>query len=107
VALEWFGKQQHIWVPHHAIDVKRRLDANIFPLLGKRPIDQIEPPELLQAIRKIEDRGSYDLAHRVLQVCGQVFRYGVATGRCTRNLTADLSWRFDSARQAASSSRPP
>jgi integrase len=90
VALEWFGKQQHIWVPHHAIDVKRRLDANIFPLLGKRPIDQIEPPELLQAIRKIEDRGSYDLAHRVLQVCGQVFRYGIATGRCTRNLTADL-----------------
>jgi hypothetical protein len=77
-------------VPHHAEDVKRRLDANIFPILGKRPLDQIEAPELLQAIRKIEDRGSYDLAHRVLQVCGQVFRYGIATGRCTRNLTADL-----------------
>jgi integrase len=90
VALEWFGKQRHIWVPHHAEDVKRRLDANIFPILGKRPLDQIEAPELLQAIRKIEDRGSYDLAHRVLQVCGQVFRYGIATGRCTRNLTADL-----------------
>jgi hypothetical protein len=90
VALEWFGKQQHIWVPHHAIDVKRRLEANIFPLLGKRPLDQIEAPELLQAIRKIEDRGSYDLAHRVLEECGQVFRYGIATGRCTRNLTADL-----------------
>jgi integrase len=90
VALEWFNKQQHIWVPHHAIDVKRRLEGNIFPLLGKRPLDQIEAPELLQAIREIEDRGSYDLAHRVLQVCGQVFRYGIATGRCTRNLTADL-----------------
>jgi integrase len=90
VALEWFGKQQHIWVQHHADDVKRRLEGNVFPILGKRPIDQIEAPELLQAIRKIEDRGSYDLAHRVLQVCGQVFRYGIATGRCTRNLTADL-----------------
>jgi integrase len=77
-------------VPHHAIDVKRRLEGNIFPLLGKRPLDQIEAPELLQAIRKIEDRGSYDLAHRVLQVCGQVFRYGIATGRCTRDLAADL-----------------
>jgi hypothetical protein len=75
-------------VPHHAIDVNRRLEANIFPLLGKRPLDQIEAPELLQAIWKIEDRGSYDLAHSVLQVCGQVFRYGIATGRCTRNLTA-------------------
>ena len=90
VALEWYSKQFHTWVPHHAADVKRRLESNIFPALGKRPLDQIEAPELLQAIRKIEDRGSYDLAHRVLQVCGQVFRYGIATGRCTRNLSADL-----------------
>jgi integrase len=90
VALEWYNKQLHTWVPHHADGVKRRLDANIFPVLGKRPIDQIEAPELLKAIRAIETRGSYDLAHRVLQVCGQVFRYGIATGRCTRNLSADL-----------------
>jgi hypothetical protein len=90
VALEWYNKQLHTWVPHHAADVKRRLESNIFPVLGKRPIDRIEAPELLQAIRTIEARGSYDLAHRVLQVCGQVFRYGIATGRCTRNLSADL-----------------
>jgi len=90
VALEWYNKQLHTWVPHHADDVKRRLESNIFPVLGKRPLDQIEAPELLQAIRKIETRGSYDLAHRVLQVCGQVFRYGIATGRCTRNLSVDL-----------------
>lgn len=90
VALEWYHKQVHTWVPHHAADVKRRLESNIFPIIGKRPIDQIEAPELLQAIRRIEARGSYDLAHRVLQVCGQVFRYGIATGRCTRNLSADL-----------------
>jgi integrase len=90
VAREWYNKQLHTWVPHHAEDVKRRLESNIFPVLGKRPIGQIEAPELLQAIRAIETRGSYDLAHRVLQVCGQVFRYGIATGRCTRNLSADL-----------------
>jgi integrase len=90
VAREWHGKQLHIWVPHHASDVKRRLENNIFPTIGKRPIDQIEAPELLQTVRKIEARGAYDLAHRVLQVCGQVFRYGIATGRCTRNLSTDL-----------------
>lgn len=90
VAMEWYNKQLHTWVPHHAEDVNRRLESNIFPALGKRPIGQIEAPELLQAIRAIESRGSYDLAHRVLQVCGQVFRYGIATGRCTRNLSADL-----------------
>jgi len=90
VALEWYNKQLHTWVEHHASDVRRRLESNIFPALGKRPIDQINAPELLDTIRKIESRGSYDLAHRVLQVCGQVFRYGIATGRCTRNLSTDL-----------------
>ena len=90
VALEWYNKQLHTWVPHHASDVKRRLESNIFPTLGKRPIDQISAPELLETLRKIESRGAYDLAHRVLQVCGQVFRYGIATGRCSRNLSTDL-----------------
>lgn len=90
VAGEWYKKQLHTWVRHHADDVKRRLESNIYPALGKRPLDQIEAPELLQTIRKIEARGAYDLAHRVLQVCGQVFRYGIATGRCTRNLATDL-----------------
>jgi integrase len=90
VAREWYGKQLHSWVPHHASDVKRRLENNIFPSIGKRPIDEVQAPELLETIRKIEARGAYDLAHRVLQVCGQVFRYGIATSRCTRNLSTDL-----------------
>ena len=90
VAIEWYKKRLHTWVKSHADDVKRRLDVNIFPAIGKRPIGEIEAPELLQAIQVIEKRGSYDLAHRVLQVCGQVFRYGIATGRCSRNLSADL-----------------
>ncbi len=90
VAREWYGKQVHTWVPHHASDVLRRLESNIFPALGARPIAQIDVPELLAAVRRIETRGAHDLAHRVLQVCGQVFRYGIATGRCTRDLTADL-----------------
>lgn len=90
VAMEWYNKQVHTWVEHHASDVKRRLESNVFPTLGKRPIDQINALELLETIRKIEARGAYDLAHRVLQVCGQVFRYGIATGRCTRNLSTDL-----------------
>jgi len=63
MAQERYNKQLHTWVPHHADCVKRRLEFNIYPTLGKRPIDQIESPELLQAIRKIEARGSYGLAH--------------------------------------------
>ncbi len=90
VAREWYAKQVHTWVPNHSSDVLRRLESNIFPALGQRPIAQIDAPELLAAVRKIESRGAHDLAHRVLQVCGQVFRYGIATGRCTRDLAADL-----------------
>ncbi len=90
VAREWYRKQTNIWVEKHALDVLRRLEGNIFPEIGKRPIDQIDAPELLHAIRKIESRGAYDLAHRVLAVTGQVFRYGIATGRCARDLSADL-----------------
>lgn len=90
VAREWYDKQLHTWVAHHADDVLRRLEKNIFPYIGKQAIGDIEPPELLYAVRVIEKRGSYDLAHRVLQVCGQVFRYGVATGCCKRDPSPDL-----------------
>ena len=90
VALEWYGKQMHTWVLSHAKDVKRRLESNAFPSIGKRPISEIEAPELLEAMRPIEKRGAHDLAHRILQVCGQVFRYGIATGRCQRDISRDL-----------------
>lgn len=90
VAREWYGKQARIWVATHSQDVLRRLEGNIFPEIGYRPIADLEAPELLATVRKIEARGSHDLAHRVLAVCGQVFRYGIATGRCKRDLSADL-----------------
>jgi integrase len=90
VAREWYAKQAKVWVSHHASDVLRRLEANLFPDLGDRPISTITAPELLAAVRKIEQRGAHDLAHRVLQVASQVFRYGVATGRCERDPAPDL-----------------
>jgi integrase len=90
VAREWYGKQAHTWVPTHASDVLRRLETNLFEDLGATPIAKLTAPDLLAAVRKIEDRGARDLAHRVLQVAGQVFRYGIATGRCERDLSADL-----------------
>ncbi len=90
VAREWYSKQLNTWVPSHAKDVLRRLEVNVFPYLGKLPIKKIEAPELLNTIRIIEQRGAYDLAHRVLQMCSQVFRYGVITGRCSRDPAIDL-----------------
>ena len=90
VAREWILKQSKRWVISHRAGVEQRLEGNVFPKIGRRPIAQIEAPELLAIARSIEERGSHDLAHRVLGVCGQVFRYGIATGRCTRDIARDL-----------------
>ena len=90
VALEWYDKQAKSWTAHHADDVRRRLERNLFPDLGDRPIAEIKPGDLLAAARKIENRGAHDLAHRMVGVAGQVFRYAVACGKCERDPSADL-----------------
>ena len=90
VAREWYGRQAHTWVASHANDVMRRLEANLVPEIGPIPIAELKAQVLLAAIHKIEERGARDLAHRVLQVAGQVFRYGIATGRCEHDLSAGL-----------------
>jgi integrase len=66
------------------------LEANIFPALGSRPIAQIEPPELLAELRKIEARGAHEMASRIRALRSQVFRYGIACGVCQRDAAADL-----------------
>jgi len=90
IAREWYGKRTKVWTERHADDVRRRLEANLFPEIGSRPVGDIEPPELLAAVRKVEARGSHDLAHRMLGIAGQVFRYAVASGRCRRDPSHDL-----------------
>lgn len=80
VALEFHENQLAAWSEHHALNVMRRLNVDIFPYIGTRPIAEIDPPELLDVLRRIEKRGSLDVAGRVKQICGQVFRYGIATG---------------------------
>jgi integrase len=90
VAREWYAKQSYRWSDSHSTDVMRRLEGNLFKFIGNRPIAAIDAPELLRVIQVMEDRGAFDLAHRVLQVAGQVFRYGVITSRCARDPSADL-----------------
>lgn len=90
VAREWFTKNKHIWTEGHSRTIIRRLELNIFPWLGTRPVASITAPELLAVLRRIEDRGAIETAHRVKQICGQVFRYTIATGRGDRDPSADL-----------------
>ena len=89
VAREWFEKQRLGWAKSHSNKIMRRLEREIFPWLGTRPISEIQPAELLTVLRRTEAR-AIETAHRVLQNCGQVFRYAVATGRANRDITGDL-----------------
>ncbi|MBI5936755.1 MAG: integrase arm-type DNA-binding domain-containing protein [Betaproteobacteria bacterium] len=90
VAREWFTKYSATWVSGHADKIIRRLERDIFPWLGTRPASEITAPELLAALRRIEERGALDTAHRAMQNCGQIFRYAIATGRAERDPAADL-----------------
>lgn len=90
IAREWFGSFSKHWVPGHADKVIRRLELNVFPCIGARPIKAITAPELLAVLRRVEARGANETAHRALQVCGRVFRFAVATGRAERDPSRDL-----------------
>lgn len=90
VAREWFGKFSASWAKTHSDKIIRRLENDIFPWLGSRPVGQVTPPELLACLRRVEARGALDTAHRALQNCGQILRYAVATGRAERDSAADL-----------------
>ena len=90
VAREWFSKHAPNWKENHSSKIITRLEKDIFPWLGTRPIGEITAPELLAAIRRIESRGALETAHRALANCGQVFRYAIATGRAQRDTAADL-----------------
>lgn len=90
LAREWYHQFSGGWTPEHAGRVWRRLEADLLPWLGKRPVKELEAPELLACLRRIQARGALESAHRALQTLSQAFRYAVATGRATRDPTADL-----------------
>lgn len=90
VAREWLERNSSGWAPTHASKVIGRLENDVFPWLGHRPIGDLEAPELLESLRRIETRGAHETARRVRQYFGQVFRYAIATGRAKHNIAADL-----------------
>lgn len=90
VTREWFVKYSSNWVKSHADKIIQRFVRDIFPWIGNKPITEVTPPVLLSVIRRIEERGSLETAHRALSNCGQVFRYAIATGRAERDSSQDL-----------------
>ncbi len=90
IAREWHEQRRHEWKPHYAADMLNRIETHIIPKLGKRPIADLTSAEILSVMRIIEATGALELAQRMLQTCGMVIRYAIATGRAERNPAADL-----------------
>lgn len=80
VAREWYKKNSGQWVDSHGDRIVRRLEKDVFPWLGKRPITEINAPEILAVLQRIENRGAIETAHRTHQNIGQIFRYAIASG---------------------------
>lgn len=76
--------------PAYGHNVLHRLELDIFPDLGKIPIDEVTHRDLIDVFRKIESRGAYEIAKRNKAVCGQIFSYAIQTGAATRNPIMDM-----------------
>lgn len=90
IAREWHTEFKANWTKGHATTIMSRLERDLFPWIGKRPIKDIKAPELLAVLRRVESRGALESAHRIRTIAGQVFRYAVATGRAERDPAGDL-----------------
>ncbi len=90
IAREWHMKFTPTWSTIHATTMMARMERDIFPWIGARPIKEIKAPELLAVLRRIESRGALETAHRIRTIAGQVLRYAVATGRAERDCSGDL-----------------
>ena len=90
VARELHATKHSGWSPTYASRWIERMEKDLFPWIGSLPLQEISAPLLLHTLRRIEDRGAHESAHTLRQTSGQVFRYGIATGRCERNPAPDL-----------------
>ncbi|AWG30944.1 tyrosine-type recombinase/integrase [Burkholderia cenocepacia] len=90
VAREWHAKYAPTWSESHAARILRRLEVDAFPWIGAKPIADLAPPDVLDALRRVEKRSALETAHRLHSNIGQVCRYAVATGRAARDVSTDL-----------------
>lgn len=90
VAREWWVHWKVTRTESHTGYVIRRLEADVFPAIGTRPIAEILAPELVAMVKAVAQRGALDIAKRCLQMCNQIFRYAIAHGKAARNPATDI-----------------
>lgn len=90
VARECYAAKASGWSEQYAARWIERMEKDLFPWIGTLALPQITAPVLLHTLRRVEGRGAVETAHTLRQTSGQVFMYGIQTGRCDRNPSADL-----------------
>ena len=91
IALEWHSMKVKKWSAGYASDILEAFNKDVFPFIGQRPVADIKPLELLNVLKKMEDRGATEKAKKVRQRRGEVFRYAIVTGRAEYNPAPDLT----------------
>lgn len=91
IAWEWYENNCHSWTDKHAKKLWRRLEIHIIPYLGKRPIAEILPRELLSVLKNVQSKGATEMTHRLLWICSRVFKYAVVIGATDNNPALNLS----------------
>lgn len=91
IAREWHKSKADRWSLRYRDEIIDTFEKDIFPYIGKRPIAEIKPLELLETLRKMEKRGALEKMRKVRQRCGEVYRYAIITGRAEYNPAPDLA----------------
>jgi hypothetical protein len=90
VAREWYEQRVPNWTQEYAKLLLRRLERNLFPWIGSKPVAKLTAADVLDCLQRIQKRGALETAHRARGTCGEVMRYAVATRRAERDPVADL-----------------
>ena len=101
IAMEWFKKFSFDWSDNYKNKTIRLLENELYPIIGKASIDSVEPADVLEACKRLTDEGKLHSAHKTKQIAGQVFRYGIATGKCKRDPAADLRGAIPPAKETS------
>ncbi len=91
IAIEWHTSKAKKWSEGYASDIMEAFKKDVFPYIGRKPVSEVKPLELLNVLRRIEGRGATEKAKKVRQRCGEVFRYAIVTGRAEYNPAPDLT----------------
>jgi integrase len=101
IAREWLTHQRKRLALRYYALLQSRLEADVFPHIGSRPITEVDAPELLDMLRRVEKRGAIETALRLRQLCGQIFRYAIATGRAKHDPSPALRGALTSSDDAS------